>query len=1237
MAAVPVFAQDGALDIYWLAGAPAIAYLPSAGSDFPGQITLDQAWADKTGVYLFLDQRPADVAAMLPELTGFVSRLGTPGALRMVWLTTAGLPPSSWQAATLQLAQPLPSPPAATLGQTSIFGFQPYSLLIGTGTAVAQAGEADGWGFTLTPTAGAAFLWQGDTAQLPVDGGIALPFSGPTAGCLAFALPVPDFTAFGAGVSYFYEDTAETDLPPVDGVVPRVRTGYARSLMLPILAGGLTGTLAVTLDPTRPLDSTRTAFSFPLGAGSTACPSMLASPRGHDVALAAHPGSAGAAGGRFIFQTAPVYSDPNSTQFTLHVVPDGVFTLEITPPQAVLDAAAEAESPPWTPAERLICGMSGIEYAGLPQRTACRIVFSGGHPAFAPGAAQGVPPPEATTPLVAFGGGLVATTAWASALPPVEGGGVVNYFAQPEQAPLYGTAPVDDLTQANEPPPAVQSFLYFTELPSAQLGAGDSGPVFPLAPYRRLDPTRVDDARRVEAAGIAPARRQQILPPEQLGAAVAATPTRSVTPQGLVVDWDYSDPTVWTDVVLGNDVDPVSGHANLLQLTSVHGALRTALQTNRLFLIGACPGVFARGGSVAYGPGPDTFAALIAGAPDDPVWPAVSAWYESNDYPQSHDEAVFRATVESIPGVTVDEAHFVTLRQVSGLLRAEISGWRFQFSPWSWTQSTDETCSTGLPGTMMLMKFAPGKLSDLAADPATWTWAQVATFGGSTNPVRVKLNALIEDARTRRAAAKGGVSPYDHFLDQVVDNPNWSGVLVLGCPIPLDELPGPLQCLAAGIDPSRFAAHHVGLNATAFQVGPGGIQLSQTSMFGLIDYQDDKELHLDPTPGASFAYKVQSLTVQFANSAISGFASRVALLAPRLFGSTVTLRDTQRGNSILMDGVFQKPADATSDADGSYVFKIVEENLYDVSDSVISTIAIRTAEFSTIAPADAGDPAAIVRAQFRLGGGITFQDFEAFDILSYGPAADGADPASQLDFRSLLINLSFPLYAPETPPVFAEEADKLTTDAASVSRTQSLVNRFPVRLSGLIGVPYVGGQAPADMGFVPADTPIANSRIEAPWWGVVYELDLGTTGALSSASALTMTVVAAWAGKGPRDETPPLYVGVRLPGLKELVGASLPFESFLRLGFRNIKFTAYDTDKGDRAYLMRFRRFSISALGVSFPPGNIDVVLFGNPSGDKNKVGWYAAYAADEDDKKKLQASPDRLRLAARRGAFGRG
>lgn len=1239
MADAPVFRQDGSIGLYWLTGATAIAYLPSADSGLSGQITLDHAWADRLGTYVFLDARPADPAAALVELEAYLARLGTPGALRMVWLATGGAGSATWGASALQFALPVPPPPTQRLSQPAPIAFGRYSLWIGAGAEIAPSGEEAGWGFVLTPAANSTFLWQSDEGELAVAGPVAIPLSGPAAGCFVAQLPVADLSLFGAALSYFYEATEPTDLPPVDSVVPRRRTGYSDRLVLPVFRTGVGATLSVTLDPTRPLDADRTHFGLPAGGGPW--PSRFASPRGHEIGLSAGESAAGAAAARFVFQTAPIEVAPDSRSFELHIVPDGVFGVKVSAPEAVREAdrAAAGTAPPWIPSERLLCGMSGIEYAGLPVADGCRLVFSGGHAAFAPGAAQGVPPPDDTEPLTAFAN-EVATTAWAAVLPPAGQSGVINYFSQAEQAPLYGAsqAAVSTSDGLAAPPAGTDGgFLYFTELPSAQIGAGDSGTAFPIAPYRDLDPAKVDDARRVEAAGIAPARREEIAPPPHLAAlSAAATPTRSVTPQGLVVDWDYDNPSVWTDVVLGNDVDPVSGTSNLLKLTSVRGALRAALQTNRLFLAAGCPGVFATGGSVRYAPGPDQFARLIAAAPDDTVFPAVESWYAAHGWPVSPDESAFKATLDAIPGVTVDQTHFEALRRVAGLLRAEISGWQFQFSPWTWTTGTDDECTIGSPATLMLMKFAPGALSDLVADPSTWAWPAVSTFGGSTSAVRDKLVRMIEDARARRRAAPRSTTPYDHFLDQVVDNPSWSGVLVLGCPIPLDELPGPLQCLAAGIDSKRFAAHHVGLNATAFQVSAGGIQLSQTSMFGLIDYEDEKELHLDPSPDAGFAYKVQRLTVEFVNSAIRSFSSRVALLPPRLFGSTVTLRDTVRGNSILMDGVFQKPPNATSDAQGTYVFRIVEENVYDAANSVLTTIAIDSAEFSTVAPADAGDPNAIVHAQFRLGGSLAFEQMPAFDILSYGPAADGSDSASKLDFRNLLIDLSFPLYKSEAP-VFAEDDSKLSVAAATEARTQSLVNRFPIRLSTLTGVPAAGGQAPADLGYVPADTPIANSRIEAPWWGIVYEIDLGTTGALSSGSALTVNVLAAWSGKGPRDETPPLYIGVRMPGLKDLVGASLPFESFLRLGFRNIKFTAYDTAEGNRAYLMRFRRFSVSALGVSFPPGNVDVVLFGNPNGDKNKVGWYAAYAADEDDQKPKLANAERLRGAARRGVFGRG
>lgn len=1223
MTTTPVFNQDGTLGIFWLSGAPSIAYLPSRDAAFTGQITLDQAWADRLGVYLFLDQRPANMGATLDTLRAYIQRLGIAGQLRMLWLTTANLAPSAWRACALHLS-------GQRLGQTTIVNFAPHSLLIGEGSTVQLATQDQGWGFILTPSSGACSIWQNENGQWPLRGDLIIPFSGASCGCLTGQLAVPNFTSFGAGLAYFYEETVEAGLPAVNAVAERIRTGYAQRLQLPLFKGGLDGTLSVSLDPCQPLDINRTCLTLPAGASA---PSYLVSPRGHAVALTAlaDQGSGGAA--RLVFQAAPFYTASDAEASYLHIVPQGSFAVTVTPPQAVLDKALAQvnETPPWTPVERLLCGMSGVEYLGLPVASGCRMVFCAGYPAFAPGAAQGVLPLDNRQALTSLNNGRVATTAWVSVLPPQGQATQVNYFSQPEQAPLYGSnTGLLSASSGLRSPATAQGFLHFTELPSATVGTAETALTYPLAPYTGLAPAQLEAARRVEAVGIAPARRQAINLPQALNESRSTT-TRSVTPQGLVVDWDASTPSIWSAVVFAHDIDPVSGTNNLLQFTRVSGPLRTVLQTNRLFMVGARPDVFATGGSVAYGPGADTFAGLIAAAPTDPVYQQLSNWYKTNHYPVDPDEAAFKSRLEQLSGITVDAPHFEALRRVSGLLRAEISGWHFQFSPWSWTCANDQA----LPGMLVVMKFTPGKLSELAGDPATWAWPAVASFGGSPLTVRDKLLGLINDARERQRAAGHG-SSYDHFIHQVVDNPYWSGVLILDCPIPLTELPGPLQCLAAGIDPSRFAAHHIGFNATAFQVGSQGIELSQTSMFGLIDYRDDVELHLDPTPDASFAYKVQRLTVEFANSAIRGFSARVALLAPQLFASTLTLRDTVRGNSLLMDGMFQKPPNTTSDAEGSYVFRIVEESLYDASDSVISTIDVRSAEFLTLAPADPADPAARVHAQFRLGGRITFKQFSDFDVLSYGPGDAGSNPDSCLEFDSLLINLSFALYPPKMPPTFSEDATKLTTVASSVPRTQSLMNRFPIRLVGLTGVPQEGAQTPADLGYVAADTPLENTRLATPWWGLVYAIDLGTGGALSNGSSFNLTLLAAWNKQGPRDEAPPLSISVRMPGLKDLVGASLPFESFLRLGFRNIKFSAYDDSQGNRAYVLRLRRFSIGALGISFPPANMDVLLFGNPNGDKSKVGWYAAYAADQDDKKNRQANSERLRLAAHKGVFGR-
>ena len=103
----------------------------------------------------------------------------------------------------------------------------------------------------------------------------------------------------------------------------------------------------------------------------------------------------------------------------------------------------------------------------------------------------------------------------------------------------------------------------------------------------------------------------------------------------------------------------------------------------------------------------------------------------------------------------------------------------------------------------------------------------------------------------------------------MLTDPAWNGILFLNAYVPLDGFPPELAGLAAGIDPARFLAHHVGVNQT-----PLAADLTQqdSSLFGLINYTDDR-----PLATSGYDFTVRSLKIRFANSAIASFTSRIAL------------------------------------------------------------------------------------------------------------------------------------------------------------------------------------------------------------------------------------------------------------------------------------------------------------------------------------------------------------------------
>jgi hypothetical protein len=74
-----------------------------------------------------------------------------------------------------------------------------------------------------------------------------------------------------------------------------------------------------------------------------------------------------------------------------------------------------------------------------------------------------------------------------------------------------------------------------------------------------------------------------------------------------------------------------------------------------------------------------------------------------------------------------------------------------------------------------------------------------------------------------------------------------------------------------------------------------------------------------------------------------------------------------------------------------------------------------------------------------------------------------------------------------------------------------------------------------------------------------------------------------------------------------------------------------NTEGQPRTYTLRLRDFALRLLSLSFPPGHNDIYLFGNPNQNSTtKVGWYAAYAAEQDPKKKKTPPGRRLVQASR-------
>ena len=1150
------------------------AYLLPANVPTPPSFTLAESLANAAGAFLFFAALPAEagLGAFSENVQTFLAN--APTATRFVWISNPLTTGDGLLATTLQANT---QSGHVTVKQVGFINLAPNILLRLTGGTQISAPDSTALVFTATTSVNALLVAPGGVGQqqtLPLSGPATLPFfSVPfPAGCFTCEL-APDLQQLGylgVGPRYF-----STDLNPDDP------PGMVQAMPYPLFALGAGETLPLlgVADPLDQLNPARTYFQFGTAAGplTTPPPSYLRSALNAPVALMPQSDA------RLVFAvdvnavTDNGQPDPTGPYY---LTPAGTFvaTIQNTAGQNTAGQNTAGQNTAGQPtagqptagqptagqsgqfANFLMCGFSGVEYFNLPAGSGT-LRFEPGCPAFAaatqPAGQNGSAPPPIFQPLSAQ-----ALTSWAYLQESEE------YYAQPESSILH------------QPDAAHPAFLKYLPALAGQLTppptatAAPSGPLggvlqaFPLAPYAGVQPGPFQNYPAFEAQVLNPARRTAIYninpnyAPNYANTTAklqTATPVSGTTPQGLLLQLAGNQ---WDELTLAQTPD--NGQTSLLQLSNVRGAMQAALQTNQLFAVVS------------------SSAKLLANADIPNYKLTVQSWTDleqSQNPPVTTDVlkklkplqdqpftslAAYQSALQAALGGDY-QTYAALLVQVGASFGVTIQAWRFDLSPYFWHSYN----------TLLIFKFINSPFASLASD--TTAWAQAGALNDDPTGTQQALLAFIREAQ------QSNDPNLAYFRDTVLNDPSWNGILALRVRVPLSALPAELEGVAAGIDPSQFFAHHIGITVTPVQSANGQLTAQNSTLFGLLRYNDPSDLS---DQSSDYDFKVQSLSVLFVNSEVNNFASQIELLVNRLFAEPVQLQNSASGNNLKLTGFYQKHGNT-----GSYVFQNTDTNVYQVSSQVLDQVVISQAQFVTLVQ---NGPQ--VQTRFRLTGSLSFKALKDFDIFSFG-ASDGG--SGGLAYTNLSVDMSFP---PDSPnhKTFAFDAQTIAFNtAASVARPASLYPRFPLKLSGLTQA--ATGQTPATLNFMPVDSPLTGSQLAPPWFGLVFDLNLGTLGALAGQAGFIAALLLGWQ---PNTAKPAIYIGLQIPGAKG-GKREISLEGIIKLTFGDLRFVV----AGPGAYILQLRNIALSVLSVSFPPGQTDLLLFGDPSGqDNSTLGWYAAY-----------------------------
>lgn len=1009
---------------------------------------------------------------------------------------------------------------------------------------------------------------------------LALPMADggdPLAGCVTadFAFGVTDLAILEAGFMFFGPAQA----------------GLLTALGFPLLraVGGAVQPLGFTawLDVLQPLSDIRSYFR----CTDATVGSYYTAATGQSFALttvAASPAETS----RLAFANRPVSATSDASHY--YLTPAGPFGLAI-----------DGEEAPEGPAY-LLCGTAGTEFLTIDPAAdgGDRLIFTTGGAAY-----QETTPPSGpgTTPRFLSTADGQVTTAWAQ-LATATG----RYVSQPQDSPLFNQTEQTGLSLSASG--LDLNLLDFLPLPSwsaqhstsrAAMGEGAMGggltpqvPMVPFAglafntpdqatPYAAMETTALNPTRKnafTAAAATVSARRAAAGEPRLLTA--EADLTYAMTPQGLLAGLSGTEPDqVWEATRIAISPGLVTPDAAIyLQFTAMGEQIRTALQQNQIF--------------------------LVISTLTDP------------------------ATQEALFGFAG------TNQQIN------ISGWPFSLSP-------SGTPLDGVPP-IVIMKFYPGQsIQSLVADENLWS--QADTFNDPAGFSAGKAQAYIQDLIQQACESVYGAgncpdgapsgtpdtsSLYYNFY-QVVTDPNWSGLLALNSMMQLANLPTAIKAVTGGMtrvddngdtvsNIDAFRVHHVGVSINDTDPSSPTPTLSQSSLFGLVDYEKPKAGGSGGNGiGISYNFEVEFLRALFTNSELSTFSCQINLTINNLFGTDVTeTPDTSASeaqariataaddNVVVITGSYQAHSTEGSGTGslGEGVYSFVTEKSFDftfATNPYLDKITLTKLQFSfqQETPSDTPDTSTI-QASFGIWGALVFKQFDVLDIFAF----------KQLVFNDLGIAVSFDLTIPP-PPASPKTANlnltfnpgNLRLDLANSTPKEgetSLLSLLPFKLTAFLYNQYPDRQTVKSLGY----TPLTSIPLDPGFaltdqfnYGLLFDLDLGRLGALvGSLEAFKFSFVIGWLA-GNETTAGGIAFGIKLPEADGKL--QIKIEGVLNLLIEQF-ILRYETPEGGTSpmLVLVLHNSSIDILGVRLPPGTaqFDFALFA-PADDSSRIGWIVA------------------------------